>query len=213
MIESNTTKLTVIRHGQTRWNLEARQQGQLDNELIELGVRQAQAIADTLDNNRFEALYSSDLSRAVQTAEIIAQKVNLKVLTDSRLREWHLGILQGLTFPEFQQKYHREYVRFQSGDPDYIIPGGESVRQRHQRCITCANELAQQHPGKQIIIITHGRILDSFLINTLDLPLTTTRNYSNINASINIFTISKGQWKLESWGNVHHLNDMEITHD
>lgn len=213
MKQIEPTKLIVIRHGETLWNLEGCQQGHLDGQLSEMGIKQAQAVADALADDHFDALYSSDLGRAVQTAQIIAKKIHLDIITDPRLRERHLGIMQTLTIAQFQEKYPEEYDLFKSGDPDYIIPDGESARQRYERCVACANELADRHSGQKIVIVAHGGTLGSFIINALSLSQAVPRRYSLFNASINTFTVADGSWKLDSWGDIHHLKNLSTLDD
>ncbi|MBN1256414.1 MAG: histidine phosphatase family protein [Planctomycetes bacterium] len=207
------TKITAIRHGETVWNLEGRQQGQLNSELTEVGVKQAQALASALAGKRFDVLYSSDLGRAVQTAEIIAARIGLAVLTDPRLRERHLGIMQTLTKAEFAKKYPHENAEFNVGNPDYIIPKGESARQRYERATACAEELAARHPGESIVIVTHGGILDSLFRYTVGFPLELPRPFTLFNASINTFTVSAGRWRLDTWGDIHHLGELDSLDD
>ncbi len=213
MNNSTYTKLVVVRHGETVWNKEGRQQGHLDSNLSDLGKLQAQAIASALVRVTFHALYSSDLGRAFKTAKIIANHSNLQITVDSRLRERNLGISQGLTIQEFKLKYPEEYRNFVSRDIDYIIPEGESIRQRFERSIACAVELAFQHTGQRILLVTHGGILDSLFRKSLNLPLTEERTFSLYNASINEFSISNNSWKLDSWGNIHHLQTLDTLDD
>jgi probable phosphoglycerate mutase len=148
MADSNSTLLTVVRHGETVWNRIGRQQGWLDTELTELGRAQAKAIAGALAGREFDAIYSSDLGRAMRTAEIIAAVLGMEVVPSSGLRERNLGILQALTMAEFRQKHPGEYERFASGEADYRLPGGESIRDRYDRHVACAQELAARHPGE-----------------------------------------------------------------
>ncbi len=114
-----------------------------------------------------DVLYSSDLGRAMQTARIIAGRLGMDVVTDVRLRERHLGILQGMTMAEFRERHPSEYALFRGPDPDYVIPDGESVRQRYERGVLCAGELAEQHPGQRVLIVTHGGIVESLLRHAL----------------------------------------------
>jgi probable phosphoglycerate mutase len=213
MDASEACELVAIRHGETVWNTQGLQQGQLNSDLTDLGRAQATAIADRLTGGPFDGLYSSDLGRAVKTARIIADRVGLDIVTDARLRERNLGILQGISLRQFEREHPQEYARFRSGDPDYVIPSGESVRQRHERCVACATELAGRHAGRQILIVTHGGILDSFFRHALQLPLTVPRRFSLFNASINSFTITAGQWRLKSWGYVEHLEGLGTMDD
>jgi probable phosphoglycerate mutase len=213
MEPSETTRLTVVRHGETTWNALGKQQGQLDTDLSELGIAQAEAVADALAGRSIDVLYSSDLGRAKQTAEIIAQRLGLEILTDARLRERHLGIIQGMTMAEFQERHPREYSLYRGGDPDYVIPEGESVRQRAERGVLCARELAERHAGQQLLLVTHGGIVESLLRHVLGMDLASPRSFSLFNGSLNTFSLSDGRWQLDSWGDTHHLRHLEATDD
>ena len=122
-------------------------------------------------------------------------------------------MLQGISLRQFKQEHPEERARFRSGDPDYVIPSGESARQRHERCVACATELAGRHAGQRILIVTHGGILDSFFRHALELPLTVPRRFSLFNAGINSFTVTDGQWRLRSWGDVEHLEGIGTMDD
>jgi len=210
---SGACELVAIRHGETVWNTQGLQQGQLNSDLTDLGRAQARAIADRLAGEPFGGLYSSDLGRAVETARTIAERVGLDVVTDPRLRERNLGILQGISLRQFEREHPQEYAQFRSGDPDYVMPSGESPRQRHERCVACATELAGRHAGQWTLIVTHGGILDSFFRHALELPLTVPRRFSLFNASINSFTVTDGRWRLKSWGDVEHLEGLGTMDD
>ena len=213
MRRSDATWLTVVRHGQTPWNADRRSQGHLDSGLSALGVRQARVAAEALAGCRFDALYSSDLGRALQTAEIIARRLGLEVRTDSRLRERHMGILQGHTIDEFCRTHPDECAAHLADDPDHVIPEGESMRQRYERNMACAADIVRHHGGADVIIVTHGGVLDSFIRHTLGLELREERRFSLCNASINTFSVSDGQWRLECWGDTRHLAGLEENND
>src|SRR5437762_12807356 len=100
--------LIAVRHGETEWNVQRREMGQLESSLTQRGIQQAEAIGRRLSGISFHALYSSDLGRAVQTAEIIAAVCQKDVRLDSGLRERHMGILQGLTWEEIRTKFPKE---------------------------------------------------------------------------------------------------------
>lgn len=205
--------MIVIRHGETLWNRESRHQGQLNSDLSDLGVRQAEAVAKALKDYSFDVIYCSDLGRAVQTAEFIAEPHMLELTLDARLRERHLGILQGLDYEQSKVKNPEVFHLSRSSDPDYVIPEGESIRQRSERAIACGNQIAQAHPGGQVLIVTHGGILDGFYRCTLGIPLTEPRRFSLYNAAINRFTIENGAWQLNTWGDIHHLKDLDTLDD
>jgi probable phosphoglycerate mutase len=200
------TTIIAVRHGETEWNKIAKQQWHLDSCLTELGIRQAQAMANGLKKLAIDHFYSSDLGRALQTASIISETINKKYVPDSRLRERNLGILQGLTKIEFSEKYPEDSKKFYGNNPDYRIPGGESEHDRYMRCVSCIEELSKKYSGKKILIVAHGGVLASFLHKALEIPFTSKRNFSLFNASINVFSISENsEWKLETWGDVSQL--------
>ncbi|MGE5559132.1 MAG: histidine phosphatase family protein [Bacillota bacterium] len=209
----DTTFITVIRHGETAWNKEAKCQGHLDSPLTRLGVIQAKAVAKQLSGAHFDALYSSDLGRAMQTAEIIAHKLNLQIIADARLRERNLGIIQGLSWDEFREKFPEEAAAYRSGGPDYVIPGGESIRQRYERAVEFFENVAARHPGGKIIVVTHGGIVESIFRRVLNIPLDMKRNFSLFNAGLNIFSVAGGVWRLETWGEIGRLKDIPALDD
>lgn len=208
------TKIIALRHGETLWNSIGKQQGHLDSELTESGLLQAKAAGAALKNFKFDFFYSSDLGRAVQTSEIISDIIHMNYSTDIRLRERNLGIMQGFTIPEFEEKYPDEAVRFHQHDPDYRIPGGESIRDRYTRTIECVETIAQRHPGSTVLIVTHGGILTSMFQKAINLPLNQKRTFSVINMGLNTFTISENnQWFLETWGDICHLRGLSAIDD
>ncbi len=207
------TIIYAVRHGETEWNSLGISQGHLDSPLSENGVRQTQLLAGGLARKNIEVLFSSDLGRALQTAEIIARPLSLDIHTDARLRERNLGIMQGLTRREFDKRYPEEGARFDSNDPDYVIPGGESLRQLFDRAVECAEEIARSNAGKVILLVGHGGVLRSYFHKSTNTPWTVSRHYSLFNASINAFSISNGQWHLDTWGEIAHLENTKVSDD
>lgn len=208
-----STVLFAVRHGETEWNLTGRQQGHLDSRLSQRGVEQAEELARGLAERGIETIYSSDLGRAFQTAEIIGARLGLPVHPDRRLRERHLGSLQALTKDEFQQRYPGEWASFSTGDPDYVFPGGESARQRYDRSVSCLLELTRRHPGHTILVVTHGGVLSGLFYRALNVPLSEPRRFSLFNAAINRFTIAGDVWRLDTWGDIAHLNGIPSLDD
>ena len=157
-----STRLILLRHGETVWNVEGRYQGQGDSALTATGRAQAEAVAARLLRRRVEALYSSDLGRAVETARAVAAATGLIVNLDSRLRERHLGVFQALLKADIRVRFRDEYRRFKI-DPDYVVPGGESARQCSVRVIACLEEIAARHAGQEIAVTSHGGAANSLL--------------------------------------------------
>ena len=199
------TKVILIRHGQTEWNDGARFQGHLDSRLTQLGIRQAEALGQRLAQEKITAIYSSDLGRAIHTAEIIARSTNHKVTTDPRLRERCLGVFQGLQRDEAQQQYPVEFKKYFSRDPEYAVPGGESVRAHFSTCFACLDELAARHPGQTIAIVTHGGALQALFRHIVGIPFDAIRRFSIQNAAYNLLASGPDGWSVITWGDIAHL--------
>ncbi|MCP4343159.1 MAG: histidine phosphatase family protein [Desulfobulbaceae bacterium] len=211
---NNSTRLYMIRHGETEWNIIGKQQGHLNSNLTQRGVLQARQTGLALLEYKPDYLYSSDLGRAMQTAKEIGEILDLTIQTDTRLRERHLGMLQGMTQEELAKEYPDIKERFDSFDPTYALPpDGESSQQRYDRSIICAQDIASRHPGKSIVIVAHGGNIDSFIRRGVDRPLNLPRCYSLCNASINIIDIANDNWKLITWGDIHHLKELGTMED
>ncbi len=206
-------ELIVVRHGETTWNALGKQQGQLDSPLSPLGIRQAEAIAARLADEEFDFLYSSDLLRAHSTSERIAAATGHDIIPEPGLRERHLGIFQTLTMQEVRKRYPEDYARFESGDPDYVIPQGESARQRHDRAVAAVAAIAARHPAGRVVIVTHGGILQSLFRRAVGIPLEAPRAFKLYNASLNTFFIDSVSWTLGTWGDIFHLRDLGTMDD
>ena len=205
------TRLIVIRHGETEWNREKRMQGTTDTQLSDVGRSQAQALGRRLATRPFRALYSSDLSRARDTARAIAEHTHAEVVADPRLQERRFGIFEGLVAAEIVARYPEEHARFSSRDPDYEVPGGESARSFTRRCLGCLAEIADRHRGGEVVVVTHGLVLDALYRAAHGLDHGALRPLPLINASVNLFGYAGGAWRMDLWGDVSHLAADEIT--
>ncbi len=205
--------LVVIRHGETEWNIQGRWQGHNDSPLTSNGIDQARAVAKALKSFKTSVLYSSDLGRTMQTAEYIVAETGHDIMVDDRLRERHLGIFQGLTIRQMSESHPLVYERFKSGDVDYKIPEGESIRQRFTRSVECLNEIASNHEGETIIVVTHGGVVDGYFRYVTGLDLSATRHHKIWNCGINIFAKDSNGWTLQSFGDVSHLRTLQTLDD
>lgn len=202
------TQLVIVRHGETEWNVQGRMQGHLDSPLTATGLAQAQALAQSLQNERFDAFYSSDLWRAAYTAQLIAKPHQASVQQLECLRERNLGIFQGLTRKEIHTQLAEDISGFRIDDPNYQVPKGENVSEFRTRCVCCFENLAIQHAGQRLLIVAHGGVLISLFKHTLGLAPDTPRRFKILNTGLNVFSYERGIWLLETWGNVHHLQQM-----
>jgi 2,3-bisphosphoglycerate-dependent phosphoglycerate mutase len=203
-MNQSKTSFTVIRHGETEWNLKGLHQGILDSPLTDKGREQACKLAELLQKDSFDMFYSSDLGRAVQTAQIIAASIHLNIVYDQRLRERNLGRLGGQTLNRFQAEDPEGWARYVKRDPDYIVPGGESASQAYARSIACFEEWAHKLPDHNILVVTHGFILEYLLRYTLGIPLDQKIRFSLKNCGINRFSKIGNEWVLDTWGEMGH---------
>ena len=162
------TLITLIRHGETDWNVERRWQGFENTSLNENGRQQARDTAQYLYAAGFTRIISSDLARALETAIIIGEILNLSVATDERLREINVGKWQGLTHDEISVQYPEEYAL--AAIEPYIemrFPGGESRAELRQRAGAALNDFVQHYPGEHILVSTHGGTIRTILHNLM----------------------------------------------
>jgi len=197
----HASKLFLIRHGETLWNLEGRIQGHLDSPLTALGIAQTKALATRLKKYTFAAIYSSDLPRTRQTVQWFSN--DQPVIFKACLRERNLGIFQGSLRKDLEILFPAESSHYQ--DPDYVIPNGESAHQFRERCVNCLEEIAKQHRGESILVVTHGGVLSNIFKHTLHLPFDSPRHYALLNTTLNIFSCQDNHWRLETWGDLGHL--------
>jgi 2,3-bisphosphoglycerate-dependent phosphoglycerate mutase len=199
------TRLCIVRHGETAWNAEHRVQGQLDVPLNAIGQAQALAAAKVLAREKFDAIYSSDLSRARQTAAPIAQIHSREILVEKDLRERHYGIFQRLTYAEVKVRYAQDYARFDARDPEYAFRTGESLRDFSARSIAAVSKIADEHEGESILVFTHGGVLDMLYRFITSHPLSAERNFGIPNAGLNRIEVTPAGWKILAWADVAHL--------
>ena len=201
-----TTRICFVRHGETDWNIEQRMQGHLDLALNARGEAQAAAAGRYFCGQQADALYCSDLLRARQTAQPIAQALNLPVVLDPALRERNFGRCEGLTLDEIAVRYGDDARAIENRDPDYCAPqGGESRRQHEARVLGCVARLLGDHCGQTIVVVTHGGVLDVIYRRALGMPSDAPRDYPIPNAGINWLAIDGERWSVERWAETAHL--------
>lgn len=152
---SNATHLYLIRHGQSAGNAEGRFGGHGPTPLSDLGCRQADKTARALANEGISAIYTSDLLRAVQTAEPLARLLDLPINTSPAFRERNVGVLEGLTFDESKARFPRDYYALINRSVHHVITDGESYRQLLKRITSELRNILRQHQRERIAIFSH----------------------------------------------------------
>ena len=212
MIQSDITALLLIRHGETRWNIENRFQGHEDSPLTPTGREQCKALGRRLQGVPLSDLISSDLGRAMETAAGIAAFTGHLPQTAHHLRERNYGILEGLQLEDIKVRHPDILQHLASNNPDYIIPGGESHRQHYRRCIEWVRKKAAEQPGATIALVIHGGVLDCLFRYVTGLGLDQPRCFTTLNASLAVFKYGTfygtRRWVIETWGDVAHLKNI-----
>ncbi len=194
--------LFLIRHGESLFNAEKRIQGQMDVALSPLGRRQAAALATAIAALDIDAIYSSPLARAMQTAEPIAAATHLPVATDDRLKEIHAGVFEGVPWDEIEHRAPEAAAKWKAQEPDFVIPGGESRRAVGERG-RAALEAIHASGHRRVAVVAHGGVLSGALKSLLGVTLDN-NPFGFFNASI-----SRLAWndriKLVTFNELDHL--------
>jgi probable phosphoglycerate mutase len=148
------TELLVVRHGETDWNAQLRFQGHADPSLNALGREQARGLADELAGAHVQAVYSSDLARARETAEIVGERLGVPVVPRAELREIDVGEWQGLTRGEIDARFPAAYLSWQRGESGWLE--GESYEELAARVLPALVRIASEHPGGRVLVVAHG---------------------------------------------------------
>jgi 2,3-bisphosphoglycerate-dependent phosphoglycerate mutase len=202
--------LYCVRHGESLYNAEGRVQGQSDVALSEFGRSQSAAVAEALAEKSLDALYSSPLRRAMETAEVVARRTGLPIQTDPRLKEVNAGIFQDRLRADLQREFPEELSRWTSEDLDYVIPGGESRRQLIARGRAALEAIARENL-QHVAVIAHGRLLTVALKNLVGLA---PEDYPRSLENGSITTIrcdGAGRFEVLDWDRVDHLDGVGLA--
>ena len=207
------TELLLIRHGETDGNREGRFQGQSDVPLNDAGHRQAQRLAARLAGEAHDALFTSDLLRARQTAAPLAAAWARAPGALAGLREQNFGLLEGLDAATIQARHPVLWQGWLQQDADFAVPGGESQRQFYTRVLAAVHALAADHAGRRLVLVTHGGVLDMLWRSAHGLPLAGLRECLIPNTGINRLRWAGGALHVDVWGDAAHLVETEGNAD
>lgn len=205
------TRLYLIRHGQSAGNAEGRFGGHGPTPLSRLGEKQAQLTAKTLAREGVNAIYSSDLHRAVQTAEELSKLTGVPVIQTAAFRERHVGVLEGLTFDESKAEFPRDYYALVNRNIHHVITEGESYRQLLRRTTLELRAILTKHSGGRIAIVSHTGAICFLTLHLMGAIHRTTKQTPWIvtsNCGINRFEL-RGPRNVR----VLALNDTRHLHD
>lgn len=208
------TEILLIRHGETDWNAEKRLQGHLDIPLNAEGRRQAAAAGQALLNEPLDAIFSSDLLRAQQTAQEVAAPRGMTVHVDPGLRERCYGAFEGMLYAEISQRYPEAFAAWRAHDVDARFPEGERVaetlREFADRAIGTITRIVNARQYRKIALVTHGGVLDCAYRVAQGISFSRERDFTIFNAGINRFVWNGMALQLVEWGDVAHLQTQAL---
>jgi probable phosphoglycerate mutase len=201
-------RVIFIRPGETDWNRQVRWQGWVAVPLNQHGQRQAARLANYVRHIGMTALYTSDLMRALQTAQILSDRLGFPAVPDSRLRERNIGAWQGLTIDEMKSWYPEEYDRLLADPENYRVPGGESRADVRQRTMAAFDDILKQATGGTVGIISHTTAIHALLGSLI--PGGTGTEVAVSNTSVTTIALDDdGKWHLVAADDVMHLEGLE----
>ena len=207
------TKIIFVRHGQTEWNVLGRYQGQTDIALSPLGIEQAEKLAAHFPVDKMEAVYSSDLARAMKTASCVADRFGLTVESRPELRELNFGDWEGLTYDEIVAKWPDALNNFFQ-HPDVLeIPHGESFPKLRERALDAVEKIVACHPNQTVAVFAHGAILRTILTAALHMDLKYVWTIRQFNTAVNIVTYTEHGTTVELLNGTGHLKYAQGTVD
>lgn len=178
------TQLVLIRHGETEWNRDRRIQGHTDIGLSEIGHEQARRLSARLAREPIQAVYSSDLARARETAEPLAAALALPLRTTPLFREVGFGVWEGLTVTEVEAGWPNEYAAWRSDSVRYRPPDGERIEELQCRSLAGVTEILAAHPGETVAIVGHGGSVKSILCGLMGFPMSLWRRLRMDNTAV-----------------------------
>ena len=196
----------ITRHGETEWNAEGRIQGHTDVPLSARGREQAQMLARRLATVRIDAAYSSDLSRASETARVALGERDTALTLTPELREYNKGVFEGLTAAEYGQQYPELYEASMANDLDFAPPEGETIRQTSARLSGIFQRVRAAHLEENVLIVGHGGSLRAGIVSLLDLPLEANWKFVMHNCSLTVVHTYADNAVLHLYNDTSHID-------
>ena len=201
-----TNTIYLVRHGQTNWNILGKTQGHGNSNLTEKGINQAKDLAESMIKYPIDYIYSSDLGRAVETAEIIANKFDKEVITTPALREMGFGEWEGLLIKEIQENYADIYKTWRNQPHLAEIPGGETLQIIKERTDKFLQELNEKYDGKHIVLVTHSVTARVILLSVLNSAMENIYRINQGNTALNVIEFRDYGPDVIKMNDTSHIN-------
>ena len=199
------TRLFLIRHGETEWNRQNRLQGNSDIHLSPEGFHQAQTLAKHAPFKHADAIYSSDLARAMDTAIILAERFNLTIKMMPELREMNYGDWEGRIISELLEESPKAFGKFFTNPEKCHPPHGETFLESQARVMIGIREIIAKHEGQSVIVVSHGAAIRLILGAALDMPIHKIWAISQSNTALNVLRVDNGEFTVELVNSTLHL--------
>ncbi|MBN1487009.1 MAG: histidine phosphatase family protein [Anaerolineae bacterium] len=201
------TKLYLVRHGQTVWNSQHRMQGWADSPLSERGIEQAMLLGESLKDVHFDAVYASSTGRAMRTAELIRGERDLPVQKVDNLREIHMPTWDGVLVDYVKQHHPEAFEAFVSAPHLYKPVGeGETYEDLSERAVPAIREIAEQHAGQCVLVVSHTLTILTILSHYQGWPLSKLWDGPRIReTSLSVINANSEHSTIERWGDISHL--------
>lgn len=204
-------RLLLVRHGATANNAEGRITGQTDVALSPLGLVQAEAAADALAREPLVVVISSDLTRARQTATIIADHTGVPLALDPNLREIAMGAWEGLTYADIRRQYPADWPLWQGEGARFTPPGGETVEAMLARASQTLDRCRREYADDSVLWVTHGGLIGALICQLLGIGLEHRRQLRRDNAAISELHVDGSSIVLSRLNETSHLRELPLT--
>ncbi|TMD31764.1 MAG: histidine phosphatase family protein [Chloroflexi bacterium] len=202
-------RLLLVRHGQSTWNREHRIQGQLDPPLSEEGRRQAERLGRRWAGRRFVAAYTSDLKRALETAQLIGEATGASPLPSAGLREVYLGRWEGLNTAEIEQRFPEAWALWTKEPRWDVVPDGEGEKRFESRVNAELDSILGRHEHGDVLVVTHGGVIQVALHRIVGRPNHGLFPFRIENASISVIEKRNGRFVVSRVNDTSHLESAD----
>ncbi|GAB6137032.1 alpha-ribazole phosphatase [Halanaerobaculum tunisiense] len=200
------TEVILVRHGETDWNQAGKFQGNKDIPLNDTGLAQARKLAQRLEGTTFDTIYTSDLSRASRTAEIIAKKQGLAIEKKTAFQEIDFGDWEGLTFVDLEEDYQAAFAAWKENPVDNGPPKGENLGEVQTRVVTRIKDILNSQEQDRILVVAHGGVIRVLVATFLEMPLSKCWRLAQSNTAISRIQFYEEEVILESFNCTAHLD-------
>ena len=209
------THLIITRHGYSEYNKTRMYTGQVDVALTDLGLRQAARTAEYVaETYRIDAIYSSDLKRAMSTAIPLSEKLGIPVIKEPLIKEIYGGLWENKLMPEIDKLYHDDYQLYKTTIGLARCTGGESLAELQKRALEGMKKIAEENDGKTVFVATHGGVLLTLVSAWMGLPLAKMHETPPAtNSSITEVVYDSGVFKIVKYSFDEHLGELKVEND